>query len=625
MKIKNNKTTQSAVRFLFVLLLSTIGALSYSSYKQLLDLRESNALVAQAIEVKARLQEYSSSIKDLVLKRRGYVVTRDSSFIIGVNENILLCNESLNQLVRLTSESKDYGSYWADLVDLNALIIQSVKSSIGSLPNKSELFTDFQVERKRLNEVRAIISTVNKKEDLLLVQRRAELHEDNMYTPAFLGILVFFCFGLLIISFTKINRDLNIKQKLIVELLSHETELKNALLELQLNKKELVKSNTNARFKIISDTMPQMIWTSMPDGTLDFFSQSVSTYTGLTHEDIDTQGWLEIVHPDDREENIKLWIDSIQTGKPFICEHRFKRYDGVYRWQLSRALPVRAEDSGKIEMWVGTSTDINDQRTFQRLLETQVAERTQALYEANRDLEKSNAELEQFAFIASHDLQEPLRKIQTFSQMVSEREGDMLSQKGKELFERMNFAAQRMQQLIVDVLSYSRLGGSADTYTSVDLNKILSQIENDYNALLEQKVLYLTFDKLPIIKGIEVQLRQVFANLISNAVKFQSEGIDCAVNIAYSKVKAEDINIQAAYLKAEYYHLFTVTDNGIGFDNAYKQKIFQVFQRLNAAGKYSGTGIGLALVKKIIENHNGIIDASSEEGKGASFFIYFPA
>ena len=376
------------------------------------------------------------------------------------------------------------------------------------------------------------------------------------------------------------------------------------------------------KFRLLADSMPQHVWTSDTEGMLDYFNQSVLNYSGLTLEKILKDGWLQIVHPDDREENIRLWIDAITTGKDFLFEHRFRRYDGVYRWQLSRAIPQK-DENGKIQRWVGTSTDIQEQKIFATELEKKVSERTRELEQKNIDLDKMNKELQAFAYISSHDLQEPLRKIQTFASRIVEKEEHNLSDIGKDYFKRMKSAADRMQTLIQDLLVYSRTNTSERKFELIELKDLMEEIKRDIKEEIEQKQGVIEILETCPVKMINFQLKQLLLNLISNSLKFSNPlnpphiTISCETHIG-KKFK----NVKLIPDK-EYCHI-RISDNGIGFEQKYSEKIFELFQRLNAKDKYIGTGIGLAIVKRIVENHGGIITAKGEINKGATFDIYIP-
>ncbi len=383
---------------------------------------------------------------------------------------------------------------------------------------------------------------------------------------------------------------------------------------------ELIESEQ--KFRLLADSMPQFVWTGDAAGNLNYFNQSVYQYSGLSEAQVMEEGWLQIVHPDDAEENVQKWIDAVTTGKDFLLEHRFKRFDGVYRWQLSRAIPKR-DAQGNIQMWVGTSTDIEDQKTFAAELERKVNARTKELADSNIELAKMNKELESFAYISSHDLQEPLRKIQTFANQILEKEAPSLSEAGKDKFQRIQRAAKRMQTLIDDLLSYSRTSNTKRIFEPYDLGVILAEVKEDLKDDLLQKKAIIQTGQLCTTKIIAFQFRQLLYNLIGNSLKFSDPD---RRPIIYIESKIEDIGnlpFENSTFKQQYCHI-SVIDNGIGFEPEYSEKIFEVFQRLHGRNEYDGTGIGLAIVKKIVENHHGAITAKGIPGQGARFDIFLP-
>ncbi|RYJ39102.1 MULTISPECIES: PAS domain-containing protein [Flavobacterium] len=379
----------------------------------------------------------------------------------------------------------------------------------------------------------------------------------------------------------------------------------------------LIKSEK--KFRLLADSMPQLIWTSDTLGNLNYFNETFYNYSGLSKEEIEKNGWLQIVHPDDREENVKLWMESIKTGHDFLFIHRFQRYDGEYRWQLSRAI-AQLDESGKVQMWVGTSTDIEEQKNFTNQLEQQIMERTTQLELKNRDLVNMNIELQSFAYISSHDLQEPLRKIQTFASRLADLDEQNISANAKTYLARIEFSAKKMQNLIQDLLTYSRTNSADRVFTKVKIDEIAEEVISDFSDRIEEKNAIVEYHDLGEATLIQFQFRQLLHNLIENALKFSHPGIPPKVKISVTKVDGK--LLPNAEFKA--YHHLQVSDNGIGFELIYKEKIFEVFQRLNTESEYKGTGIGLAIVKKIVENHKGFITVSSEKGKGSVFNIYIP-
>ena len=382
-------------------------------------------------------------------------------------------------------------------------------------------------------------------------------------------------------------------------------------------------TESEQKFRLLADSMPQHIWTSDTEGNLNYFNKSVFDFSGLTPAQIKKDGWLQIVHPGDRKANIKAWTTAIRTGKDFLLEHRFRRYDGTYRWQLSRAI-AQKDSTGKTQMWVGSSTDIQEQKMFTEELEKQVEERTGELLQKNIELQTMNKELQSFAYISSHDLQEPLRKIQTFASRLLQNEYDNLSVAGKDQFERMQNAARRMQTLIDDLLAYSRTSNPEKKYELLNLGIIVDEVTRDLKEELEQKQATIQSGQMCDVKIIPFQFRQLLHNLISNALKFSLPQHPPVITITSHEASGRTFNNPRLAPNETYCHI-SVADNGIGFEQEYAEKIFELFQRLHGRTEYTGTGIGLAIVKKIVENHNGTITAHSAAGEGATFDIYLPA
>jgi len=240
------------------------------------------------------------------------------------------------------------------------------------------------------------------------------------------------------------------------------------------------------------------------------------------------------------------------------------------------------------------------------------------------ELSIANKELLAFTYVSSHDLQEPLRKIQTFCSIILENENENLTENGKYNFQRMQLAAGRMQQLIDDLLAFSRINTTELVFEKTDLNLIVEEVKTELKESIQDKHATIAATKLGFANIIAFQFRQLMYNLISNALKFSNPDKPTKIIIKSRIVKGSEINNNKLSSEKEYCHIM-VKDNGIGFEPHFSERIFEVFQKLHSKEVYSGTGIGLAIVKKIVENHNGIIIATSELDKGATFDIYFPA
>ena len=263
--------------------------------------------------------------------------------------------------------------------------------------------------------------------------------------------------------------------------------------------------------------------------------------------------------------------------------------------------------------------DLTEKKELDDALKTKRTE----LEEKNIELQQMNRELESFAYISSHDLQEPLRKIQIFASRIVEKEYDALSENGKYLFKRMQISAERMQALIDDLLAYSRTHDLTGDFKMTDLGDLIEQVKQDFSDELVQKNGTIEILAPCTINIIPFQFKQLFYNLLSNSLKFSHSGKPLQIKIDNELVEGGDIK-DLDLLKDKIYCHITYSDNGIGFDQQYSDKIFEIFQRLHGKTEYPGTGIGLAIIKRIVENHKGNITAEGRLGKGATFNIYIP-
>ncbi len=379
-------------------------------------------------------------------------------------------------------------------------------------------------------------------------------------------------------------------------------------------KKETALAESEALFRFMAEAMPQKVWTADAQGKMIFFNKNWEHFTGLSQNELKNNGWMKSIHPEDLSLRLKTWNESIQTGKDFEFEQRILSKEGEYRWHLVRGI-ARKDHYGKIVMWVGTNTDIHDQVAFTEELEKRVHERT-------IELEKSNSELEQFVYVTSHDLQEPLRKIRLFSELLKDNLGD-INQASEKYLDKINATAQRMTILLKELLNFTQLSRE-EQVTRTDLNNVVQQCLVDLELAISQAEAKITIENLPVVQAVPVQMHQLFYNLLNNAIKFRKPGSSPEIKISCRKMKADEVNRFAHLLKGKNYFEILVKDNGIGFGQNFSEQIFHIFQRLHNRNTYSGTGIGLALCKKVVSNHHGHIYAESAPGEGAKFFILLP-
>jgi PAS domain S-box-containing protein len=334
------------------------------------------------------------------------------------------------------------------------------------------------------------------------------------------------------------------------------------------------------RFRALVNAAPAMVWAATPDGTMSFVTDRWLQYCGLRAEQL-ARDWPQLVlHPDDYERYVTQWTQALAQGTLYEIEVRNRRHDGEYRWFLTRAVPARTA-TGRIIGWYGTTLDIHDRK----LLED---------------------ELRQFSYIVAHDLNEPLRTIGTFVHLLARRYQGKLDATADEYITFVTDSAQRMQQMILDLLTYTRTGGQDLTLAPVDCEALLARVLIELQGAITESGATITHDPLPIVQGDAARLGQVLQNLIGNALKFRGEAPP---------------QIQVSAQHEDHHWRFSVRDNGIGIDPRHAERIFQVFQRLHTRQEYAGTGIGLAICKKIIERHGGRIWVESRPGEGSIFYF----
>ena len=376
------------------------------------------------------------------------------------------------------------------------------------------------------------------------------------------------------------------------------------------------------RFRKIAEGNSLMI--AMADKTKNavYFNRAWSDFSGKSTEELQDLGWMELVHPSQKEDALRDYLKHMELNDNWESELQMLDKNGNYRWIATYFMPKLADDQ-TFDSSIGSSLDIHDKKVFSDELERKVELRTQELKESNLKLEKSNDELQSFAYISSHDLQEPLRKIRTFASQIVLKDYDNLSANSKTKLDRLEASAKRMQTLINDLLAYSRTNDSDRTLETLDFKVIFKEIKNDLKEELKTVDGQLVLKESTDVSVIPFQFKQVMYNLISNSIKFRHE--DRQLKVEFSATKAYGDSINSDYIDPNLeYTVIKVKDNGIGFNQSFGEKIFDVFKRLHSRKEFEGTGIGLSIVKKIIANHQGHIEARSSNNEGAEFIMYLP-
>ncbi|RZJ33772.1 MAG: PAS domain-containing protein [Flavobacterium sp.] len=394
--------------------------------------------------------------------------------------------------------------------------------------------------------------------------------------------------------------------------------------DLVVAKQKLEQSERNFR-NIILQAPVAMCLLRGPEHRVEISNEFMLKIWG---KDIDVVGKpiFEIL-PDAKGQGLENMLEQVfTTGKAVAMNelpvrlNRFGKDEIVYQNFLYE--PYRDGDGGIIGI-IATSLDVTQQVIARHKIEDVVKERTRELELANERLKRSNAELEQFAYIASHDLQEPLRKINLFTEGLQETLGDE-NPKARYHMERIVNSVGRMMNLIRDILEYSQLSRQNEVFVETNLEEeVFADAIADFDVVCEEKNATITCDSLPVIEANPLQMVQLFANLISNSLKYSRADVAPKIHVTGEKISAAEVE-KLGLNSRNTYHKIIFRDNGIGFNQEYADKIFNIFQRLHAKNQYGGTGIGLAMCKKIVENHHGYISASAIEGEGAEFTVILP-
>ncbi|RUT70165.1 PAS domain-containing protein [Flavobacterium cupreum] len=396
--------------------------------------------------------------------------------------------------------------------------------------------------------------------------------------------------------------------------LSPYDEIRKKNIELIALSEKLIESEN--RYRKLANTIPILICEVNDRNKVLLYNESLLHYLKVPLQTFERKSLTVFIHPEDMEVILEGWEKAKANQSSFSGEIRINN-SGTYIWHLVTMIPNKSED-GSFNSWLVYFVDINAQKLVVETLKdnTQLKMTQRELESANSKLVFKNKELEQFAYIASHDLQEPLRKIMIMISRASENLSE--EQKKDYYFDRIALSATRLSDLITDVLNYSRIDNNKHFFGEVDLNDIIAEILGDLSMIIEEKSALITIEPLPQVLGLNTQLRQLFYNLVNNSLKFNTTVPSVTIS---ATLVPEDNN--PLVLSGDY-DIISIADNGIGIESQYSNRIFNMFQRLHERDQYGGNGIGLALCQRIIENHNGIINFTSTPGEGTIFWIYLP-
>ena len=564
------------LRAIYLVTTSFLVILSIYTSIQLKNLIATTQLVNHTVIVTQSLHHISSNIFESETNSRGFLLSGNPLWLQKKETalaNLVEEKETLNQLLKTDKVGGDSLLLINKFID-NLVAHKDAKQS--QLPNVNNL-SRTTISEESLDRERAIASI--KKIDAYEIGV-LKMHSENstqLYYVMPLYVIVLFLGSLIILwtSYIKINTALSHSQYLRSELIIQNEEKEEKAATLIIANKELELQNIEKEQKAA--------------------------------ELIIANKELELENNEKECRAAELIIANQELAYQNIEKERKAKELVVANKEL--AFENKEKEKRAAELVIANKVLLN---------ENEIKEKRAT------ELTNLNEELRVFTQIASHDLQEPLRKIQMFASRISESEHKNLSERGRNHFEIIEDAATRMRTLIEDLIAYSQTNNEERVFEVTNLNDIIEETKLDLEDLIAEKQATIETYKLGEVKAVHFQFRQLMNNLISNSLKFSNKGIPTRIVIVSEIKKGKDLENPELIPEANYCHI-AISDNGIGFESAYSEKIFEVFQRLNGKEKYKGTGIGLAIVKKIVDNHNGIIKASGEPGKGARFDIYLPS
>lgn len=570
---------------LALLLLLSVGLISYLSLNRLV---ADDAWIDHTQEVLNHLSRGLSLLQDAETGQRGYLLTADTAFLAPLLRARRALPANHQALVRLTADNADQQLRLDTLRQLTARRLDLVADNLAHFGRARAVdVARLRQGKAAMDQARAVLARLAAAERHLLARRRAQSQRSVRHTLGLIGALTGLVLLLAGLASGLLHRARQVRQA--------------AQADAGVRAREAEESR--ARFRQLLESIPNMAWTAQPDGSLDYYNQQWYDYTGLRFADLAGINWQHHIHPDDFAATAAAWQHALATGEPLTTlRNRWQRAaDGQYRWHLVRAVPLRDKATGAIRLWVGTNTDIHAQQLQQQ------------------ELERVNADLDTFVYTASHDLKTPIHNIEALlGELRAELAPLPASADVATLLALMQGAVDRFKGTLGQLTDVAKLQHLADSPTAaVDLAALVEDVRQDLQPLLAATAgrLHLDIAACPRLAFAKKNLRSVVYNLLSNALKYRHPDRVPAVWLRTYPAAAD--GSRSAVLEVE--------DNGLGLALGPEQerRLFSLFERLH--DHVEGTGVGLFMVKKIVENAGGRIEVRSQLGQGTVFRLHLPA